>query len=146
MPLSALDTNGYVDILRGGPRAAAIHAALGAAGTRLIVLMPVIAELLQGARRLADERTVLRRFVDPVPLSRRIAATPAEWTATGERVAAMLRAGHDPVELSRRAFWLDVHIAQLCRGRGITLLTDDEDHDRIKRHVRHRTAPLPSAA
>ena len=144
MALSALDTNGYVEILRGGPRAAAIRTALAAAGVRLVVLMPVVAELLQGTRRVAEERVVLQRFVEPVPLPRRVVATPAEWAATGARVAAMLRAGEDPRALARRSFWLDVHIAQLCRARGITLLTDDGDHARIARHVKHETAPLPS--
>jgi predicted nucleic acid-binding protein len=142
--LSALDTNGYVEILRGGPRDAAIRAALAAAGVRLVVLMPVVAELLQGTRRPAEERVILQRFVEPVPLARRVVATPAEWAATGSRVAAMRRAGEDPRELARRSFWLDVHVAHLCRARGITLLTDDGDHARIARHVRHTTAPLPS--
>jgi len=142
--LSALDTNGYVEILRGGARDVAIRGALAASGTRLVVLMPVIAELLQGARRGVEERRIVQRFVEPLPANRRIAATPAEWAATGAQVAAMLRAGHDPQELARRSFWLDVHVGQLCRARGITLLTDDADHARIARHVRHRTAPLPT--
>lgn len=144
MPLSALDTNGYVEILRGGPRAAAIRAALADTHVRVVVLMPVIAELLQGARRAVEERAIVQRFVEPVPFARRVAATPAEWAATGARIAAMLRAGHDPQELAQRSFWLDVHVAQLCRDRGITLLTDDGDHARIALHVRHRTAPLPT--
>lgn len=143
MALSALDTNGYVEILRGGPREVALRSALARLGVQLVVLMPVVAELLHGTRSVADERTIQRRFVDPVPVARRVAATPAEWTATGTRVAAMVRAGHDPKELARRAFWLDVHIAQLCRTRGITLLTDDRDHERIRPYVRHAIAPLP---
>jgi predicted nucleic acid-binding protein len=142
--LSALDTNGYVEILRGGPRDAAIRAALAAAGVRLVVLMPVVAALLQGTRRVAEERLILQRFVEPVPPGRRVVATPAEWAATGARVAAMVRAGEDPQRLARRSFWLDVHVAQLCRARGITLLTDDTDHARIARYVRHMTAPLPA--
>lgn len=96
------------------------------------------------ARRTAEARVILQRFVEPVPLPRRVVATPAKWAATGARVAALLRAGEDPQELARRSFWLDLHIAQLCRARGITLLTDDSDHTRIARRVRHQTAPLPS--
>jgi predicted nucleic acid-binding protein len=144
MALCALDTNGYVEILRGGPRTTAIRTALGAAGTELVVLMPVVTELLQGARRTAEERLILHRFVDPVATGRRVVATAAEWVATGARVAAMLRAGYEAQELARRSFWLDVHIAQLCRSRGIVLLTDDADHERIAPHVGHRTRPLPS--
>jgi predicted nucleic acid-binding protein len=143
MPLIALDTSGYVEILRGSARAAAIHAGLHVAGTHSVALMPVVAELLQGARSTAEERLIARRFVDPVPPNRRIAATPAEWARTGATIARMLRAGHDPAELARRSFWLDVHIAQLCRLRGVLLLTDDADHRRIAPYVGHRTAPLP---
>jgi len=144
MALIALDTNGYIELLRGSARAAAIHAGLHVAGMHVVVLMPVIAELLQGARSTREEKLIAQRFVDPVPPSRRIAATPAEWARTGATVARMLRAGHDPAELARRSFWLDIHIAQLCRHRGVLVLTDDADHRRIARYVGHRTAPLPA--
>lgn len=140
----ALDTNGYVEILRGGPAAAAIRAEMVAARGGLFVLMPVVMELLQGARNRDEERTLGQRFVDPVPEQRRVAATPAEWAGTGSVVAAMLRASHDENELKQRTFWLDVHIAYLCRTRGITLLTGDADHERIRPYVRHHTVPLPS--
>jgi predicted nucleic acid-binding protein len=140
----ALDTNGYVEILRGGPRAAAIRDEMAAAHGGLYVLMPVVMELLQGARSTAEARTLRQRLMDPVPEKRRVVATPAEWAGTGDVVAAMARGGHDKHELTRRAFWLDLHIAVLCRTRGITLLTDDGDHDRIEPYVYHRTEPLPS--
>ncbi len=145
MPLRALDTNGYVEILRGGARAAAIRAALGAAGTELVVLMPVIAEVLQGARSAKEAHTLQQRIVDAVPTRRRLFASPSEWAGTGLRVADMLRAGHDPNELKQRSFWLDVHIAHLCRSRGIVLWTDDGDHKRIEPYVHHRVEPLPTS-
>ena len=144
MPPVALDTNGYVEILRGGPRSGAIRQAIGDAGVRLVLLMPVMLELLQGAPTPRAARAVRHRLLDPVPERRRIAATAAEWAATGDLVAAMLRAGHDGTELERRSFWLDVHVAHLCRSRGITLLTDDRDHTRIRPHVGHTTRPLPT--
>lgn len=143
MPPRALDTNGYVELLRGGPRAAAIRAALGAAGTELVVLMPVMAELQQGARTPTEHRSLVQRFVDPVAVRRRVAATPAEWIGTGQRIATMARAGHDKAELERRAFFLDVHVAHLCRARGVVLWTDDADHDRIRPYVGHQVEPLP---
>jgi hypothetical protein len=83
-------------------------------------------------------------LLEPIPEGRRVAATAAEWAGTGDLVAAMLRAGYDKNELERRSFWLDVHIAYLCRARGITLLTDDQDHDRIRPHARHTTQLLPT--
>jgi predicted nucleic acid-binding protein len=48
------------------------------------------------------------------------------------------------MELLRRAFYLDLHIAVLCRARGITLLSDDSDHARIRPYTGHRVLPLPS--
>ena len=140
----ALDTNGYVEILRGGPYAAAIREQMVAARGGLFVLMPVVMELLQGARSHAEERTLRQRFMDPVPERRRVAASPAEWAATGDMVAAMVRRGHDENELNQRKFWVDVHIASLCRARGITLLTNDRDHARIESYVHHKTKPLPT--
>lgn len=144
MPRIAVDTSGYVEILRGGRRAAAIRDEMAAARGGLFVLMPVVMELLQGARSRAEERTLRQRFMDPVPEKRRLAATPAEWATTGDVVAAMIRAGHDENELGQRKFWIDVHIAALCRSRGITLLTNDGDHERIEPYVHHKTNPLPT--
>lgn len=143
MALRALDTNGYVELLRGGPRASAIHAAAGAAGTDLVVLMAVMAELQQGTRSPSEGRALLARYLDRVPAGRRVAADPAEWVATGAVVAAMRRAGHSAEELARRAFFLDVHVAQVCRARGIVLWTDDADHARIRVHVGHQVESLP---
>jgi predicted nucleic acid-binding protein len=139
----ALDTNRYVEIQRGGPNAVAIREEMAAAHGGLYVLMPVVMELLQGARNTGEARTLRQRFMDPVPEKRRVVATPAEWAATGDLVAAMTQAGHDRRELAQRAFWLDIHIAILCRARGITLLTNDGDHDRIEPYVHHRIEPLP---
>ena len=144
MPRIALDTNGYVEILRGGAAAEAIRAGMVSARGGLHVLMPVITELLQGARTPAEARSIRRRFLDPVPDVRRVAATPAQWAGTGDLVAEMLRAGHDRAELARRMFWLDVHVATLCRASGITLLTDDRDHLRIEPYVHHLLRPLPT--
>lgn len=143
MPTVALDTNGYVEILRGSPRASTIRAALSGRSTSTMVLMPVIAELLQGARTEADARSIRQRLVDVVPPARRIVADPAEWARTGEVVAAMKRNGHDPAELARRSFYLDVHVAVVCRARGITFLTDDQDHQRITPYTKHVVVALP---
>ena len=140
----AVDTNGYVEILRAGAAAAAIRTEMAAARGGLHILMPVIAELLQGARTPTEARTIRQRFLDPVPEARRVAATPAQWAATGDLVALMTRAGHDAAELEQRKFWLDLHIATLCRTTGITLLTNDKDHARIGPYVHHTIRPLPT--
>ena len=143
-PPHALDTNGYVELLRQGPRAEAVRAFAASPGARFVLLMPVMAELLQGARTPAEERTLTQRLLEPVPPGRRVAAGAAEWLATGRLAGALARAGHDPRELARRAFYLDLHIAVLCRARGITLLSDDSDHARIRPYAGHRVLPLPS--
>lgn len=64
MTLLARDTNGYVEIVQ--------------AGVGFVVLMPVIAELLQGARTVKAVASLRQHFVEPVPECRRVAAMSVE--------------------------------------------------------------------
>jgi predicted nucleic acid-binding protein len=119
MPPIALDTNVYVDLLRGAPNAGAILS-LAAASPPLVVLGPVVGELRLGAPPPADE-----------------------WARAGATGRAMLDAGHDAGELTRRGFFVDVVVAVLCRARGVTLVTDDADHARIRAYVGHAVMAVP---
>lgn len=89
-------------------------------------------------------RFALDTVVHAVPDHRRRAPTPAEWVKVGQLVSRMAAAGHDPVELRSRSFYLDLLLAMLCRERGVALVTADQDHDRIKLHLHHRTEPFPT--
>lgn len=142
-PPLALDTNAYAEIARGTPQGERLRALVSAERGRLVVLVPVVSELLQRWLDPAYHRQVLATVYEAVPAARRVAPLAADWVATGRLVAALAAAGHDPAELSRRNFYLDLHIAVVCRARGVTLVTADADHARIRPHVGHRLQAFP---
>ena len=103
----------------------------------------MVSELLQRVAAPAYRRAILDRFLAPMPEGRRVAPALADWIATGTWVGELAARGHDPAELMRRNFYLDLHVAVLCRARGITLVTADADHERLRTHVGHTTRPFP---
>ena len=141
--LLAVDTNAYVEILRRSARGERLRALLSRERSRLVVLMPVMLELLQGVRTSREERVVMETLVGAVPPNRRITPTGDEWLDTGRALARLAAGGHDPAELRQRSFFLDVQIAVLCRKRGIALVTDDRDHERLRVHVGHTVLSSP---
>ena len=140
----ALDANAYGEILAGTPTGERLRALTLRERDRLVVLLPVVSELVQRVAAPRAHRAVLSVFHDPVPPQRRIAPSPADWLKVGQIVSALAAAGHDPEELRRRNFYLDLHVAVMCRARGVTLVTRDRDHERIRPHVGHRTEPFPA--
>lgn len=141
--LFAVDTNAYVEILRRSARGERLRALLSRERSRLAVLVPVVAELLQGARTPGERHVVAATLYEAVPPNRRVTPADDEWLDTGRALARLAAGGHDPAELRRRSFYLDVQVAVVCRKRGITLVTDDRDHDRLRAHIGHTTVPLP---
>lgn len=101
-------------------------------------------ELLQGAATPKAQAHLVATLFEAVPEARRATPTADEWLDTGRALARIVGAKHDAAELAARSFYLDVHIAVVCRKRGITLVTDDQHHARIKLHVGHATQPYPS--
>lgn len=140
----AVDTNAYVEILRRSAHGARLLEFLSRERSRVSVLTPVVSELLQGAPNAAAQRQIVATLLEAVPPGRRVTPTLDEWLDTGRALARMAAAGHDPAELLRRSFYLDVHIAVLCRKRGVTLITADRDHARIRPHVGHTVEPYPA--
>lgn len=110
----------------------------------MVVLLPVVSELLQRATDPRSERLILATVHEAVAPQRRIAPDGGDWCTVGRTVAAMAAAGHDPAELRRRSFHLDVLLAVMCRARGITFVTNDADHARIRAHVGHAVDPFPA--
>lgn len=143
MPPIALDTNVYVDLLRGAPNAAAILR-LTAASPPLVVLGPVVCELRLGATTPAAARRIEQSVVRRVAPGVRLAPTADEWARAGAVARAMLDAGQDAGEMARRSFFVDVVVAVLCRARGVTLVTDDADHVRIRAYVGHSLEGAPT--
>lgn len=140
----ALDTNGYAEIAAGTPTGARLRTLLARERTRLVVLLPVISEVAQRSANPEYQRDVRARFYEAVPDTRRLVPDATDWLAVGRLVATLTAAGHDPNELRRRNFYLDLHVAVMCRARGVTLVTRDRDHERIRPHVGHRTEPFPA--
>lgn len=107
------------------------------------MLLPVVSELLQRGPDPTYHRQVLATVYESVPVERRVVPSPSDSIATGKLVAALVAAGHDPSEVKRRNFYLDLHVAVVCRARGIALVTADADHARIRPYVGHRVEPFP---
>ena len=141
--LLAVDTNVYIEIARRTARGGRLLALLSRERSRLVVLAPVVAELLQGAHSPREQRVVVATTFEAVPPSRRVAPTGDEWLDAGRALARMAAARHDSAELARRSFYLDVLTAVLCRKRGVTLVTADRDHERIRPYVGHAVEPYP---
>lgn len=141
----ALDTNAYAELLRGSAAGDRLRAMAASDRSRLVVLLPVVSELLQRTDAPGYRRTIVERLLTAVPAQRRVAPTSDDWLATGEWVARLAGAGHDSAELKRRNFYVDLHVAVMCRARGITLVTADADHERLRAHVGHATRPFPAA-
>ncbi len=139
----AADTNAYIEIARRTAQGERIGALLSRERARLVVLVPVVTELLAGARTPREQRIVVATCYEAVPPSRRIMPTNDEWLEVGRVLAGLAARGHDPAELRQRGFYLDVQIAVLCRKRGIALVTGDRDHERLRVHVGHATVPFP---
>lgn len=142
--LLAVDTNAYVELVRRSDRGERLREFLARERPRLAVLVPVVAELMQGARTPSEQRIIVATFYDAVPPTSRVTPTADEWLDTGRALARLAADGHDPSELRRRSFYLDVHLAVLCRKRGIVLIAADKDHARIRRYVGHAVAPYPA--
>lgn len=141
--LFAVDTNAYVELLRRSARGERLRALLSRERSRLVVLVPVVTELLQGARTPGEQRVVVATCYEAVPPNRRVTPTDDEWLDTGRALAHLAAGGHDPAELRQRSFYLDVQVAVVCRKRGVTLVTEDRDHDRLRGHIGHTTVPFP---
>ena len=141
--LRALDMNGYVEVLRGGRRAPAIRAAVSGVGTDLVRADARHSGVAPG--RAEDGRVAFPRRAVPRPRAcrplsgrrpSRVGRHRRPGRGDGARRVRSRGAG------AGRGF-LDVHIARVCRSRGIVLWTDDADHVRIRVHVGHRVEPLP---
>lgn len=143
MPRLAFDANAYAEILRGTPTGDRLRALATRERSRLVVLLPVVSELLQRAATPVYRKLVVDHFLTPVPEQRRVVPSPADWIATGTWVGLLAALRHDPEELKRRSFYIDLHVALMCRARGVALVTADADHVRLRAHVGHTTLPFP---
>lgn len=133
-----LDTQFYIDVLRGTAAGGATLHFLAAHVGAVDFHALVGAELLLGAAGAAEATAIRQRLVDRIKPERLLVPTAADLLAAGDAVR-LLRARHgDHPEHARRNFWNDVVIAASCRRQGRVLVSRDQDHARIAAVVRHR--------
>ena len=137
MPRYALDTQHYVDVLRGTPQAVDVLAFVREFVAVLDFHALVGAELLFGAHGRGESQAIRKRFIAPFKPQRVIVPDAADLLSAGDAVREMAAQKGPHPELERRNFWNDVLIAVSCRRRGVVLLSRDPDHARIATIVSH---------
>ncbi len=142
----ALDTNVFIDAFRDTAAEAALHTFLERALPFTFLSAVVMQELAAGARTPRQARELERWVFRPFLRRHRVfAPTATAFVSSGRVIAAVAaregwRAVHDNPSLLN-----DALLAASCRERGITLITQDGDFDRLApllgrwRHV----APWP---
>lgn len=137
MPRYVLDTQHFIDVLRGRPAAVEVLAFLRTFVAAVDFHAVVGADLLFGAHGRGEAAAIRQRFVDRFGPRRTIVPDALDLRAAGDAVRAMAEAWGPHPELERRNFWNDVVIAVSCRRRGVVLLSRDPDHERIAPFVGH---------
>lgn len=133
-----LDTQLYIDVLRGTPDGTAVLQFLAAHVAAVDFHALVGAELLVGATGAAEATAIRQRLVDRFKPERLVVPDAADLLAAGDAIRLMRDRGGDHPEHARRTFWNDVVIATSCRRRGRVLISRDRDHARITAVVKHR--------
>lgn len=140
-----LDTQFYIDVLRGTPGGAAVLDFLASHVTAVDFHALVGAELLVGASGAAEATAIRQRLIDRFKPERLLVPDAADLLAAGDAVRRMRDRGGDHAEHAQRNFWNDVVIATSCRRRGRVLISRDRDHARIAAVVKHRVrSALPT--
>ena len=137
MPHYVLDTQHFLDVLRGRPAAAEVLAFMRTFVAAVDLHAVVGAELLMGAHARGEPAAIRKRFIDPFKPQRVLVPDAADLLATGDAVRVMYEKWGVHPELEQRNFWNDVIIAVSCRRRGFVLLSRDPDHARIAPFVGH---------
>lgn len=137
MPRYALDTQHFIDVLRGRPEAADVLAFVREFVAVIEFHAVVGAELLFGAHGRGEPAMIRRRFIDRFRPERVIVPDAADLLAAGDAIRVMTDRWEPHPQLHRRDFWNDVVIAVSCRRRGVVLLSRDPDHARIATVVGH---------
>jgi len=143
----ALDTNIFIDAFRDRAAEAALLAFLERALPVTFMSAVVMQELAAGARMREQVRELARSVFKPFERRGRVfAPATAAFVSSGRLLAAVAeREGWEAID-ENPSLLNDALLASSCRERGITLITNDGDFDRLLpflgkwRHVR----PWPS--
>jgi predicted nucleic acid-binding protein len=142
----ALDTNIFIDAFRDTAAEAALLTFLEHALPFTFLSAVVMQERAAGARTSAQTRELERSVFRPFVRRQRVfAPTIAAFVSSGRVLAAVAaregwKAVHDNPSLLN-----DALLAASCRERGITLITQDGDFDRLAPLLGHwhHVAPWP---
>jgi predicted nucleic acid-binding protein len=128
----ALDTNVFIDAFRDTTAAAALLAFLERALPFIFLSAVVMQELASGARTPAQARELERSVFRPFVRRQRVfAPTTAAFVSSGRVLAALaVKEGWEAIH-DNPSLLNDALLAASCRERGITLITQDRDFDRI---------------
>ena len=143
----ALDTNIFIDAFRDRAAEAALLAFLERALPVTFMSAVVMQELAAGARTREQVRELARSVFKPFERRGQVfAPATAAFVSSGRLLAAVAeREGWEAID-ENPSLLNDALLASSCRERGITLITNDGDFDRLLpflgkwRHVR----PWPS--
>ena len=143
----ALDTNIFIDAFRDAAAEATLLAFLERALPVTFMSAVVMQELAAGARTREQVRELERSVFKPFERRGRVfAPATAAFVSSGRLLAAVAeREGWEAI-YENASLLNDALLASSCRERGITLITNDGDFDRLLpflgkwRHVR----PWPS--
>jgi predicted nucleic acid-binding protein len=133
-----LDTQFYVDVLRGAPEGGVVVQFLAARVGAVDFHALVGAELLIGAAGPAQATAIRQRLVDRFKAERLLVPDATDLLAAGDALRLLRDRDGDHPGHARRNFWNDVIIAVSCRQRGRVLVSRDRDHARIAAVVKHQ--------
>ena len=136
-PRYVLDTQFYIDVLRGTPAGAAVVQFLAARVAVVDLHALVGAELLVGAVSAAQATGIRQRLMERFKPARLLVPDATDLLAAGDAIRLLRSRNGDHPEHAQRNFWNDVIIAVSCRRRGRVLISRDQDHARIAAVVRH---------
>lgn len=143
----ALDTNIFIDSFRHEEAEAELLAFLERALPFTFMSAVVMQELAAGSRTPEAARELERLVFKPFERRRRVfAPSTAAFVESGRVLAAAAAREGWQLFDENPSFLNDALIAASCRERGITLITNDGDFDRLlpfQRRWRH-VAPWPS--
>lgn len=147
MPRYTLDTQHFIDVLKGRPTAVEVLDFLRVFVAAVDLHAVVSAELLIGAHGRGEPNAIRKRFIDRFKPHRVIIPDDADLFAAGDAIRKMSERWGPHPELAQRNFWNDVIIATSCRRRGVVLLSRDPDHERIAAFVGHtHRSTFPASA
>jgi predicted nucleic acid-binding protein len=143
----AFDTNVFIDAFRDEAKETAMMTFLERALPFTFLSAVVMQELAAGAPTAAQVRKLEQAIFNPFERRQRVFAPSTEAFAASGRLIAQLAAREGWSRLHEKLSLLnDALIAVSCRERGITLITNDRDHDRFRPFLKRWTtvAPWPS--